>query len=325
MSSFYRMGMAIVVGFLFLMGTGIAGAEFPEKPIQILVGYPVGNVNDGIDRVIAQSMQKILKKQVLVQNVPGAGGALVLNRVKTEKPDGYTLFQTGSNLFSQTPHMREVPFDPIKDFAYLGSQARFQQVINDRPDNPWKNFDEMIQYVKKHPMKVRYSSTGVGGGLHMAMLFIGLRDNLQWVHVPYNGSTEALTALLGGHVELAAVSFGLEAEYVKAGRVRPLLGLNHKRVSLFPDLPTMWDKGYGFANVASTCWAVSANTPKDIQKILEDALVKSFNDPEVIDIVNKWSMANDPIGADATTKMIAEDNVNFGSLAKKAGIGIYKK
>jgi len=325
MSGVYRVGIIIVTTVFSLMGTNIMGAEFPKKPVQVLVGWPVGSQNDSIDRVIAKSLQKIINQPVIIQNVPGTGGSLVLGRIKTEKPDGYTLFQTGTNLYSQTPHLRAVPFDPLKDFAYLASHARFQHVLEDRPDSPWKNFEELIQYVKKNPKKVRYSSSGIGGGQHIMMEYLALQENLQWIHVPYNGNQEQTFALLGRHVEVNSITFGLEIEHIRAGRIRPLLCLNYKRIPLLPDVPTVLEKGYDFHCISSACWSVPAQTPKDIQEILERALLQSFNDPTVLEVINQWNMAFDPVDGETVFKMIVEDKKRFGEFAQKLGIGIYKK
>ncbi len=319
-----RTGIILVVVALSLMGARVR-AEFPERPIQVLVGWPVGSQNDGIDRVIAQSLQKILKQPLIIQNVPGGGGALVLGRIKTEKPDGYTIFQTGTYMYSQTPHMRSVPFDPLNDFAYLAQHARFQHGLEDRPDSPWKNFEELIQYVKKNPKKVKYSSSGVGAAPHLMMEYLAMRENLQWIHVPYQSASEAFSALLGGHVDLGPGSMGMEVEQIRAGKLRLLLGLNEKRVSTFPDIPTIIEKGYDFAIGGGACWSVPVNTPKDIQQKLEKALLQSFKDPAVIEVINKWNMAYEPLDSDALTKMIARDHKVLGELIKKFNLGIYKK
>ncbi len=318
-------GMALWISFFIILGADARAADYPRKPIQVLVGWPVGSMNDAIDRGIAQSLQKILKEPIIIQNVPGGAGSLVLGRIKTEKPDGYTVFQTGTNLYSQTPHLRSAPFDPLKDFAYLASHARFQHVLEDRPDSPWKNYEELIQYVKKNPKKVRYSSGGVGGGNHVMMEYLALRENLQWIHVPYNSAAEATTALLGGHVEICPSTLGLEIEQIHAGRLRPLLTLNSKRIAVLPNVPTVLEKGYDFTCISAACWSVPVDTPKDIQKILEQALLQSFKDPDVIDVIKKWNMAYDPLDGETVTKMIAEDNKKFGGLVQKLGIGIYKK
>ncbi len=321
----YKFGMVTGIAVLLLGSAESGTAGFPDRPIQVLVGWPVGSQNDGIDRVIAQSLQKILKQPVILQNVPGGGGALVLGRIKTEKPDGYTLFQTGTARYSQTPHERAVPFDPFKDFAYLAQHARFLYLLEDRPDSPWKDFEGLVLYVKKNPKKVKYSTTGVGGGNHLMMEYLAMRENLQWIHVPYNSNPEATMALLGGHVELATVTFGLEIEHIRAGRIRPLLALNDKRLPLFPEVPTILEKGYDFNLFSAACWSVPSATPKDIQQILEKALLQSFKDPAVLDVINKWNMAYDPLDSEALTKMIGKDYKVFGELLQKFGLGIYRK
>lgn len=325
MSWFYRVVIIIIMAVHSLTGVEIAGAEFPEKPIQVLVGWPVGSQNDGMDRVIAQSLQKILKQPVIIQNVPGVAGTLVLGRIKTEKPDGYTLFQTGTAMYFQSPHMRVVNYNPFTDFAYLAQHARFQNLIEDRPDSPWKNFDELILYAKKNPKKVKYGSIGIGGTLHIMMEYLAERENLQWINVPYNSVTEVGSALLGGHVDLIVTTFGLEMELIRAGRIRPLLCLDDKRMSLFPEIPTILEKGYDMTCFTSACWSVPVNTPKDIQQILETALLQSFKDPAVIEVINKWNMVYDPLDGETVAQLIAKNYKIYGEILKKLGIGIYKK
>jgi tripartite-type tricarboxylate transporter receptor subunit TctC len=236
-SNLVRIAGALVV--LVFAGTAVQAAEFPEKPIQVLVGWPAGSLNDMVDRAIGQVLQKILKQPVIIQNVPGGGGALVLGRIKSEKPDGYTIFQTGSPMYSRTPHTRVVNYDALKDFAFLAQDSWFQFFLEDRADNPWKNFDEMIAYVKKNPKTVKYTTSGVGTSQHLMMEFIAIREGLQWIHVPFTGSTECVAALLGGHVNLHSGTLGGELDHIKSGRLRIILAENATRLTLFPDAPTI--------------------------------------------------------------------------------------
>lgn len=312
------------LGLLFLAPMASI-AEYPEKPIQVLVGWPVGSQNDMTDRAITQVLQKILKQPVIIQNLPGGGGALVLGRIKTEKPDGYTLFQTGSPMYSRTPHLRAVPYDPLKDFAYLGQHAWFQYVLEVHSDTPWKTYEGLIDYVKKNPKKLRYTTSGVGTSQHLIMEYLAMRENLQWIHVPFTGGTECVTAILGGHVEAYAAAVGNELEHIRAGKLRVLLSLNPKRVPLFPDAPSVLEKGYDFAVMSGGCWTVPAATPKDIQRKLESALIQSFQDPTVTDVLNKWNWGIDPLGSETLTKMVFNDYKVNGELLKKFGLGIYKK
>jgi tripartite-type tricarboxylate transporter receptor subunit TctC len=213
----------MVVGIIFfLSGVTTASAGFPERPIQVLCGWPVGTVNDLMSRAIATPLSKILKQPVIVQNIPGGGGALVLGRVKSEKPDGYALFQTGSNMYSQIPLTRPVPYDPLKDFAFLAQHARFQHYLVSRSDSPWKTFEELIQYAKKNPKAIKYGTSGVGSSMHIFMEYLAIKENLQWVHVPYDSASVSATALLGGHLDLGVLTMGLELEHIKTGRLRCL-------------------------------------------------------------------------------------------------------
>ncbi len=321
----YRVGIIIVTAVLSLMGTEIRGAEFPERPIQVLVGWPVGAVNDLMDRAISKPLSKILKQPVIIQNVPGASGSLVLGRVKSEKPDGYTLFQTGMAMYSQIPLTRAVPYDPLKDFAYLAQYSRFEAYLVSNPDRPWKNFEELIQYAKKNPKTIRYGTPGVGSTVHIMMEYLAIKENLQWIHVPYNSAAEAATALLGGHVDLGGLTIGLELEHVKTGRLRPLLCLNENRMMTLPDLPTVVEKGYDFTCKNSSTFSVPANTHKDIQKILEKALLQAMAEPEVIDTIHKCNLPYAPLGSEALTKAVFDDHEKYGELMKKLGLGIFKK
>jgi putative tricarboxylic transport membrane protein len=134
-----------------------------------------------------------------------------------------------------------------------------------------------------------------------------------------------IAALLGGHVDVNATTIGNELGYIHTGRIRPLICLNYKRISVLPDMPTVLEKGYDFTCISAASWSVPVDTPKDIQKKLEKALLQSFDDPAVKDIIKKWNMAYDPLDAETVTKMIANDYKRFGEFAKKLGIGIYKK
>ena len=249
-----RVKIVLFLVVMSIFGPSAVWASFPEKPIPVLVGWPPGSQNDMIDRAIAQSVQRILGQPVIVQNVPGGGGALVLGRIRTKKPDGYTLFQTGTAMYSRTPHLRPVPYDPLKDFAYLGQHAMFQFSIVDRADNPWKDFDGMIVYARNNPNKVKYATAGVGTPMHLVMEYLAMRENIQWIHVPFTGITEALAAMLGGHVQVHSTSTGLsDLEHIRTGRVRFLLSTTPQRSpGLSPTSHRFWKR------VMTSRWSVEA-------------------------------------------------------------------
>jgi tripartite-type tricarboxylate transporter receptor subunit TctC len=316
---------AAVIAFI-LPGLELGAAGFPERPIQVLVGWPVGSVNDSLDRAIAPPLSKILKQPVIIQNVPGGGGALFLGRVRFEKPDGYTLFQTNQNVFSQIPWQHAVPYDPLKDFAFLAQHSGTEGYLLCRSESPWKSFGELIQYARKNPKKVKFGTAGgVSTAAHMMMEYVAMKENLQWISVPFTGNPELTAALLGGHIDLAAITLATEVEFVKTGRLRPLICFNEKRMGVLPDLPTVVEMGYDFTYNVSYIWSVPAKTPMDIQKILEKALLRAFADPEVREILNKFNKTYDPVDSEATTKAVIKDHKVWGELMKKLGLGIFKK
>jgi len=326
----HALSVKMVVGitsFLLLWATAGA-AGFPERPIQILVGWPVGSPTEVAVRAVAKPLSKILEQPAIVQNLPGGAGALVLGRVKIERPDGYTVFAGGSVTFAETPWSRTVPFDTLNDFAYLAQHLRFEHYVLCRSDSPWKNFDELIQHAKKNPKVIKYSSQGVGSPTHIMMEYLARKESLQWTHVPFHSATESIPALLGGHIDFAATVLGPEVEYTKTGRLRPLIGLGGKRIRLFPDLPTIVEMGYDvgdFTCVSGGIWAVPAATPKDIQKILEKALLQAMADPEARDCFKKLNREYAPLNSEETTKMVIEHYKKFGELMKQLGLGRYKK
>jgi len=325
-ASLMKMVVGVISVILLWATPGAAG--FPERPIQVLEGWPAGSMTDLMDRAVAEALSKILKQPVIVQNVPGAGGGLVLGRVKSVEPDGYTLFQTGLHVYTVTPWTRTVPYDPLKDFAWLGQHTGMENYLVSSADKPWKTFEELIQYVKNNPKVVRYSTTGVGTMPHVMMEYLAMKENLQWIHIPQNSTNDIITGLLGGNIDLAIVNPSIELEYVKSGRLRPLLCMNKKRITtsvLLQDLPTVIEKGYDLASTTATTWAVPANTPKNIQKILEDGLLKAFQDPLVIAVIKKLNQPYDPKGSEAVTKAVFEDHPKYGELFKRLGLGIFKK
>ena len=313
-----------IVSVIFLWAT-VGFADFPERTIQVLVGWPVGTPNDTMDRAITKPLSKILGKTVIVKNIPGAGGTLVLGRLKTEKPDGYTIFQTGLPMFSQTPWMRAVSYDPLNDFAYLAQHMRYDFYMLCNSDSPWKTYEELIQDVKKNPKTIKFGTTGVGSSGHIMMEYLALKENLKWVHVPYNSSAEGISGLLGKHIDFIIIPIGYELEFIKTGRFRPLLAMSSKRAPQLPDLPTVTEKGYEFSIVSSAVWAVSAKTPKNIQQILEKALLQAINDPEARGAVTKLNKTCDPVGSEELTKTVFANHQKYGELLKTFKLGIFKK
>src|SRR5208337_11078 len=191
---------------------------------------------------------KYLGKPFVIENRGGGGGAVALAVVANAKPDGYTLCATPDVAIIDTPLMQKVTFKPLKSFVpVMAHSAAEHTALVVRSDAPWKTFKEFIEYAKKNPNKVKYSTAGIGTGMHVAMEIIAHKEGIKWTHVPYKGAAPALTALLGGHVDACSAGLGYQP-HVQAGSVRMLADHGLKRQVAFPNVPTLMELGYGYSN-----------------------------------------------------------------------------
>jgi tripartite-type tricarboxylate transporter receptor subunit TctC len=258
----------------------LAWCEYPERPVTVILGMDAGGVTDVSIRSMAPGVGAALGKPIVVENRGGGGGAVALGVVATAKPDGYTLFGGQNVSIVDTPLMQKVPFRPLASFTpivvFAGSEHSALLV---KSDAPWKTFDEFMDYAKKNPGKVKYSSAGVGSGMHVAMEVIAHKDGIKWVHVPYKGTAPSRTALLGGHVD--ACSSGVDwPPFVQSGQLRVLATHGEKRSPHFPKVPTLKELGYGFVSETVHSIVGPAGLSADVVKKLETAFEKGTETPE---------------------------------------------
>jgi tripartite-type tricarboxylate transporter receptor subunit TctC len=266
-----------------------ANAEYPERAITVMVTYAAGGSMDMSTRSICAAAEKILGKPMVVENKPGGGGTVALALLANAKPDGYTLCGATDSGIIRVPQLQKVTYKPLKDFTPIIAYAQPLNTIVVRKEAPWKNMKELLDYAKKNPNKIKYSSGGVGTGMHHAMAFLELQDGIKWIHVPYKGNADALTALMGGHVDVATV--GPESyPFARSGEVRILAIAESRRNPKFPDIPTLKELGYDFANDAFFSILGPAGLPPDIEKKLESAFVKASESKEVKTVIDKLDL-----------------------------------
>ena len=194
------------VSFLFvsalLLGAQAGWAEYPDRPVNLIVDMAPGGPADLLTRALAIGTEKYLGKPLVLENKAGGGGAAALSLIANAKADGYALCSSGNATIVDTALMQKVMFKPLKSFTPVisFSMAEYTALVV-RPDSPFKNFNDFRDYAKKNPGKIKYSSSGVGTGTHIGMAVIVGKDELKVVHLPHQGSAPAMTALLGGHVD----------------------------------------------------------------------------------------------------------------------------
>jgi tripartite-type tricarboxylate transporter receptor subunit TctC len=272
--------MALMMSVLVL-NTSQVSAAYPERPITLLVGFAPGGSMDLSARVLAVSAEKILKQPVVIESKTGGTGTVALAAMLSQNPDGYTLCATPSSVMIRVSQMQQVPFKPFKSFRSIIGFANPPLGIVVKSDSPWRSLNDLVNEAGKNPGKIKYATTGVGSTTHAAVDEIAFNQKLQMIHVPYKGSIEALTSLMGGHVDFASLTSEFVAS-VKSGQTRVLATMNEKRSPKFPKTPTLKEEGYDFVNDAVYAIVGPSNLPPAVAARLETAFAEAVKDEDYL-------------------------------------------
>jgi tripartite-type tricarboxylate transporter receptor subunit TctC len=278
--SWMRLLFCAVMGFMMMSSGNQAWAVYPDRPITVWVSYAPGGSIDTVSRTICTIASKILGQPIVVENKAGGGGTVALALLANTKPDGYTLASATDSAIVRQPQFQKVTYTPLKSFTPLIAYAAVQNAITVRKDAPWKTLKELLDYAKANPGKIKYGTGGVGTGMHHAVVVLEHQTGAKMIHVPYTGNADALTALMGGHLDFA--SAGPEIyPFERSGALRLLAIAENKRHPAYPNVPTMTELGYEFANDALFAIVGPAGLPADVAKKVEDAFQKASESKEV--------------------------------------------
>ena len=220
-----------------------AAEDYPSRPVKIVVPFSAGGAVDGPIRVIAQELSKRLGQQVLIENRPGAGATIGSDFVAKAAPDGYTLLLASQTNAISASLYAKLPFNPIDDFTPIALLGREPGVLVVNPALPAKTVAEFIAYVKAHPGKVDYASSGNGSGQHLFTALFASMAGLQMNHVPYRGSGQATTDLIGGQVMVSMPGLSSMLAHIRGGKLRALAVTGTRRSPQLPDVPTLAESG----------------------------------------------------------------------------------
>lgn len=291
-----RLRRLALMALLAVLVSAIAGpplvqANYPERPITLIIPWPPGGTSDQTARVLAAIAEKELGQPFKVENRPGAGSIVGIAELARAKPDGYTIGLL-SVPFLRAPHQRPVPFNPLTDFSHIIQYGDNLIGFAVRADSPWETWEDFVEDARANPGYYTFATGGVGTSQHMTFEAIMQAEGLEVVHIPYSGGGETVPALLGGHVDgISEVSAW--APHVQSGELRLLLTYTRERTSLFPDVPTMFEKGYTVYFPSPQSFAGPAGMPEEARAKLEAAFYKAMQDPQFIEVANRLNFVID--------------------------------
>jgi tripartite-type tricarboxylate transporter receptor subunit TctC len=318
-----KMMRAVLAGLLALAaGTMVAAAaDYPSRPVTIVVGFPPGGASDILARIIADKLGSLLGQPVVVDNRPGAGGNVAGEAVAHAAPDGYTLLLGNNAILATNASLySKINFDPVKDFApisLIGTQANVLVVNNDVPAH---SLAELIALAKAQPGKLNFASSGYGLAAHLAGELFKAQAHIDIVHVPYKGSAPALEDVISGQDQMMFATTSGVMGFLKNAQVRALAVTTLKRTAILPDIPTMDEAGLpGFE---ATTWhglVAPAGTPADIIDTLHRAIVETLKDAGVQQKLAALGVDVAPDSPDEFAAYIKSEIPKWAAIIKASG------
>jgi len=284
MTGIFAAASAIVVALSTVAGTGAIAADYPTRPVNLIVAFTPGGPSDVLARIVGRQLEKLLGQAFVIDNRPGGAGNIAAEIVARAAPDGYTLLMGNNGLLATNQSLfKKLNFDGQKDFApisLIGSQPNIL-VVN--PKLAINSMAELIAYAKANPGKLNYANSGFGAAAHMSAELFKSEAKVDIVSVSYKGAAPALQDLIAGHVQVMFATSASVVGFLKAGTLRPLAVTTLKRFSLMPELPTVAE--LGLPGFDATTWhglVAPAGTPRDVIATLNRATVQALRDPDTL-------------------------------------------
>lgn len=314
--------VALSVG-LYLFGAPYTFSQpYPSRPIQLIIPNVAGAIVDINARALGEELGKTLGTQIIPINKPGAATTLGLDIVARSKKDGYTLAYTGSSglVYARVLNPETVPYDPDKDLEPLGLHVIIPFAIAVQANAPWKTFNELVDYAKKNPGKLRASTIGVGSTPHFVLEIIQSVTGAQFTHVPFKGGESVITAVLGGHVEMSCDATNKFISHVESGKIRVLLVTN--KTPDLPQVPTLLDLGYK-QDLPPLWFGLygPSGLPGEVKSVLIPAVEKAIKNPELKSKMEKLKFIVEYKSPAELKKMVAEEYEKALAVANKIGLG----
>jgi tripartite-type tricarboxylate transporter receptor subunit TctC len=294
---------------------------YPVRPVRLIVADAAGGAPDQLGRILAQKVSEGLGQQMIVDNRPGAAGALGADVAAKAPADGYTLLLTTTAIYAILPGLKKnLPYDPVKDFAPISRIATASNVLVVNASLPARSVADLVRLAKEKPGAINYASAGIGSPAHLAGEMLNQLAGIKLTHVPYKGAAPALLDVIAGNVQLILTSPIAAGAHMSAGRVRALATTGAQRNPALPDLPTIADAVPGYEISQSWGVVVPAATPAAVQRRLSEEIVRAMAQPEVRERVLKTGAV--PAGDTAAEfeAFMARERQRLGEVIARSGI-----
>jgi tripartite-type tricarboxylate transporter receptor subunit TctC len=311
---------AIAVVLLAGLAVSAVAADFPTRPIRIIIGFPPGGATDLVARLITPKLSDAFKQQVIVDNRPGANGALASELTAKAAPDGYTVHMGTLAALVITPAITKVSYDPFRDFSPIGRTVALQNIFIAHPTLPVKNIPELIALAKTRPGKLNFASSGTGSTGHLSGELLKTMAQIDMTHIPYKGGGPALTDLLGGQVELFVAIISTAVPQVQAGKARALAVTGDKRSPALPDVPTVAETIKGYESTNWYCMLGPAHMPAPLVERWHKEMAAALNSPEVKQALFERGIDSAPTTPAQLTAYLRSETAKWTKVVKASNI-----
>jgi tripartite-type tricarboxylate transporter receptor subunit TctC len=296
-------------------------AQYPDRPLKLILPFPAGGAVDIVARLVAQKLSDDLGKPVVIENKAGAGGIIATDAVAKAPPDGYTLLLTTPNHTINAALQPSLPYDTEKDLAPISVVAEVPEVLVSHPAAPFETFTGFVDYAKKNPGKLNYSSAGIGTLPYVTFELLLRRTGIQVAHIPYRGAAPAMNDLLAGTVQLKLDTYATSHPHVATGELRMLGIASRARSKLMPETPTIAEMGLpGYEGILWIAMMAPSGTPQPVIEKLASASARAVR---LADVVARFdSLGVEPVGGTTAefASLIARELTQWRELVKAANI-----
>jgi tripartite-type tricarboxylate transporter receptor subunit TctC len=292
-----------------------AVANYPNRPVKLLIAFPVGGLLDTVSRVVGEKLSAVLGQQIIIEARPGAGGTLATAAVAKADPDGYTLMMINDNHSLNPSVFKNIPYDSVKDFAPVGfvGSAPLVFVVNSA-QVPSKTVKELVAQTKTDNAPLTYGSVGIGSVSHIAGELFAAASGAKMQHIPYRGGAPALNDLVAGHLKSQFLSAVIGLQHIHSGVLRPLAVTAPTRLEVLPDVPTMAEAGYPIEAGYWFGMVAPAGTPAPILGKLENALAQVLAMPDVKKRLTEMGALVTPLGQKPFGEYIVSEIKKWGDV-----------